>query len=103
MSEKYLVIVESYKKAPTIHKYLGKDYKVVSSGGHIRDLAKGSTGRGTKTPKTPKQKSLSSLQSKNLPASFPSIPTITGKPIMRFCQIRKSSSWISKGMPKTRR
>ena len=56
MSEKYLVIVESYKKAPTIHKYLGKDYKVVSSGGHIRDLAKGSTGRGTKTPKTPKTK-----------------------------------------------
>ena len=38
---KYLVIVESYSKAPIIQRYLGKDYKVVSSGGHVRDLAKG--------------------------------------------------------------
>lgn len=37
---KYLVIVESYSKAPIIQRYLGKDYKVTSSGGHIRDLAK---------------------------------------------------------------
>ena len=33
-----LVIVESPHKAETIQKYLGKDYKVVSSKGHIRDL-----------------------------------------------------------------
>ena len=33
-----LVIVESPTKAKTINKYLGKDYKVVSSFGHIRDL-----------------------------------------------------------------
>lgn len=36
---KYLVIVESPSKSKTIEKYLGKDYKVVSSKGHIRDLA----------------------------------------------------------------
>ena len=34
-----LVIVESPSKSKTIEKYLGKDYKVVSSKGHIRDLA----------------------------------------------------------------
>ena len=33
-----LVIVESPAKAKTIEKYLGKDYKVVASYGHIRDL-----------------------------------------------------------------
>ena len=34
-----LVIVESPAKAKTIQKYLGKDFKVVSSVGHIRDLS----------------------------------------------------------------
>ncbi len=34
-----LVIVESPSKSKTIEKYLGNDYKVVSSKGHIRDLA----------------------------------------------------------------
>jgi DNA topoisomerase-1 len=38
---KNLVIVESPAKAKTIEGYLGKDYKVASSMGHIRDLAKG--------------------------------------------------------------
>ena len=36
---KNLVIVESPAKCKTIEKYLGSDYKVVSSKGHIRDLA----------------------------------------------------------------
>ena len=36
---KHLVIVESPSKSKTIEKYLGNDYKVVSSKGHIRDLA----------------------------------------------------------------
>jgi DNA topoisomerase-1 len=38
---KNLVIVESPAKAKTIEKYLGKDFTVKSSFGHIRDLAKG--------------------------------------------------------------
>lgn len=36
---KNLVIVESPSKTKTIEKYLGSDYKVVSSKGHVRDLA----------------------------------------------------------------
>ena len=36
---KKLVIVESPSKSKTIEKYLGKEYKVVSSLGHIRDLS----------------------------------------------------------------
>ncbi|KND48866.1 MAG: DNA topoisomerase I [Parcubacteria bacterium C7867-005] len=35
-----LLIVESPSKAKTIEKYLGKDYRVVASVGHIRDLPK---------------------------------------------------------------
>lgn len=42
--KKNLVIVESPSKAKTIEKYLGKDYKVVSSKGHICDLA--TSGKG---------------------------------------------------------
>ncbi len=39
-TKKSLVIVESPAKAKTIEKYLGKDYTVTSSVGHIRDLPK---------------------------------------------------------------
>lgn len=37
-AKKNLVIVESPAKAKTIEKYLGRNYKVVASVGHIRDL-----------------------------------------------------------------
>ncbi|MEM7044881.1 MAG: toprim domain-containing protein, partial [Pseudomonadota bacterium] len=33
-----VVVVESPTKAKTINKYLGSDYKVLSSYGHVRDL-----------------------------------------------------------------
>jgi DNA topoisomerase-1 len=40
MSKQTLVIVESPAKAKTIEKYLGKNYRVLSSIGHVRDLPK---------------------------------------------------------------
>lgn len=43
-SKTALVIVESPAKARTIEKYLGKDYKVVASMGHLRDLPKSTMG-----------------------------------------------------------
>ncbi|MBD9873914.1 type I DNA topoisomerase [Enterococcus faecalis] len=44
MAYKYLVIVESPAKAKTIEKYLGRNYKVVASVVHIRDLPKSKMG-----------------------------------------------------------
>lgn len=44
MPYKYLVIVESPTKAKTIDKYLGSNYKVVASKGHLRDLPKSKMG-----------------------------------------------------------
>ncbi len=42
LAEKKLLIVESPAKAKTISKYLGSDYRVLASVGHIRDLPKSS-------------------------------------------------------------
>ena len=44
MSKTNLVIVESPAKAKTIGKYLGRDYEVMASMGHIRDLPKSKLG-----------------------------------------------------------
>ena len=44
MAKSNLVIVESPAKAKTIGKYLGPDYKVLASMGHVRDLPKSKMG-----------------------------------------------------------
>lgn len=49
-----LVIVESPSKAKTIKKYLGKDYEVIASMGHVRDLQKSRLSVDVKDNFTPK-------------------------------------------------
>jgi DNA topoisomerase-1 len=49
MSKKALVVVESPSKAKTIQKYLGRDYIVKASVGHIKDLPKSKLGVDPKT------------------------------------------------------
>jgi len=51
---KYLVIVESPAKAKTIKKFLGKNYKIKASMGHIRDLPKSTLGVDIKNNFEPK-------------------------------------------------
>ena len=41
---KALVVVESPAKAKTINKYLGRNYKVIASVGHVLDLPKSKLG-----------------------------------------------------------
>ena len=62
---KSLVIVESPAKAKTINKYLGKDFVVKSSVGHIRDLP--TSGSSRKTAMTPKERAKLAAQSRKLP------------------------------------
>ena len=39
-----VVVVESPAKAKTINRYLGNDYQVIASVGHVRDLLSGDSG-----------------------------------------------------------
>lgn len=68
---KNVIIVESPTKAKTINKFLGKDYLVLSSYGHIRDLPKGKLGIDIENNFTPtyviprnKQKTVTELKKK---------------------------------------
>ncbi len=51
---KYLVIVESPAKAKTIKKYLGNNYEVIASNGHVRDLPKSQMGIDVENDYEPK-------------------------------------------------
>ena len=51
---KNLVIVESPAKVKTIRKFLGSNYEVMASNGHVRDLPKSSLGVDTGNDYEPK-------------------------------------------------
>ena len=54
MAKKYLVIVESPAKVKTIKKFLGANYDVVASNGHVRDLPKSTMGVSPENDYEPK-------------------------------------------------
>ena len=63
---KNLVIVESPAKARTINRYLGRDYIVKSSVGHVRDLPTGGKSeRGTTTARKRAKKTQKATRRKN--------------------------------------
>lgn len=91
---KALVIVESPAKAKTINKYLGNDYVVKSSVGHIRDLPtsgsaakKSADSTSTKTAKKPKKDERGALVNR-----MGLTRGTTGTRIMKCCPVKRRSS-----------
>lgn len=88
---KALVIVESPAKAKTINKYLGSDYVVKSSVGHIRDLpTSGSAAK--RVPTLPPPRRLKSLKRMNVALSS-TVWGLTrgtiGRRTMKCCLVKK--------------
>ena len=69
---KYLVIVESPAKVKTIKKFLGSNYEVAASNGHVRDLPKSSLGIDVEHDYEPKYITIRRRR-------FNWLPTLTGK------------------------
>ncbi len=87
-----LVIVESPAKAKTINKYLGSQYIVKSSVGHVRDLP---TGGSKSTEKKPAARTKLTEAEKEQKANQALInrmgvdPNMDGKRITKFCLAKK--------------
>ena len=79
-----LVIVESPAKAKTIEKFLGKDYRVVASFGHIRDLPQGKA----EVPASIKDKSWAAL-SVNVDNDFEPVYIIPPDSKKRVAELKK--------------
>lgn len=91
---KALVIVESPAKAKTINKYLGSDYMVKSSVGHIRDLPtsgsaakKSADSTSTKTAKKPKKDERGALVNR-----MGLTRGTIGRRTMKCCLVKRRSS-----------
>ena len=55
-AKKYLVIVESPEKSKNIHGFLGSNYKVIATKGHVRDLPKSELGIDIENDFEPKKR-----------------------------------------------
>ncbi len=96
---KSLVIVESPAKAKTINKYLGKEFIVKSSVGHIRDLPTSSSADANGKAKSAaevrkmspeeKAKYKKVKEKKALVAVWGLILSTAGKPTTKFCLVRR--------------
>ena len=86
---KYLVIVESPAKVKTIKKFLGKNYEVMASNGHVRDLPKSSLGIDVDGDFEPKYITIRGSFARRLrkPIRYISqpIPTVREKPSHGIC------------------
>ena len=82
---KYLVIVESPAKVKTIKKFLGKNYEVMASNGHVRDLPKSSLGIDVDGEFEPKYITIRGRLRKPIRYISQPIPTVREKPSHGIC------------------
>ncbi len=106
---KSLVIVESPAKAKTINKYLGNQYVVKSSIGHIRDLPTSGSASASKEPAAKRGKAAAGegpvLTPKRRRASnwfraWVSTRNMAGKPSTRSFRVKRRSSKSCAGSPR---
>lgn len=88
---KALVIVESPAKAKTINKYLGSDYVVKSSVGHIRDLpTSGSASKKGAASTDDKTKTKAKKNERDALVNRMGVdPYLAGRRITKFCPARR--------------
>ena len=99
--KKYLVIVESPAKAATIGKFLGNNYKIEASMGHVRDMPKSQMGIDFEHDFEPKYitirgkgELLGKLRKDAKAADKVYLATVRGKPSAGICFTR--SIWVRK-------
>ena len=99
--QKNLVIVESPAKAKTIEKFLGTDYKVMSSYGHIRDLKTKEFSIDIAHNYTPeyaipadKKKLVSELKAEAKKAGYAFIESAGKDPYRKYYIFRKRKKWV---------
>lgn len=100
---KALVIVESPAKAKTINKYLGNDYVVKSSVGHIRDLpTSGSAAKRAPTLPPPKRLKAQKDERGALVNRMGLTRGTTGMRTMKCCPVKKVVSELKQLAEKSR-